>query len=184
MYTRRMVGLVFVALLSIAAAGAGTVRAQQARYSVKIYKSALFSYTLSYPATWHTAKSPQLDVLVTAPDKLATIGGKGVKGGVAVAALRQAVLSTISHLGASSTKIVGTTRLIHGVTFQQAQTTLVYPNGVKQTAIVLGASQHQRTYLFFGLVGLGQPSAHLKNSHAKEELAQIQTSLAGITIAQ
>jgi hypothetical protein len=183
MYTRRIAGFVFVVLLSITAA-AGTVHAQRSPAAVKIFKSALFSYTLSYPATWHASKSPQLDILVTAPDNLATIGGKGVNGGVTVAALRQAVVGTISQLGVPSAKILRTTRVIHGVTFQVVQTTLLNVRGVKQTAIVLGASQHQRTYLFFGIVGLSKPSAHLKNSHAKEELAQVQAALSGITIAR
>jgi hypothetical protein len=51
-------------------------------------------------------------------------------------------------------------------------------------AMTLGTSQHQRTYLFFGIVGLGQPATHLQAPHAREELGQIQASFASITIAR
>jgi hypothetical protein len=55
----------------------------------------------------------------------------------------------------------------------------------RRAALVLvAASRHQRTYLFFGLVGLGVPAAHLVNPRAQQEVGQIQASFASITISQ
>jgi hypothetical protein len=72
--------------------------------------------------------------------------------------------------------------VIHGATFQVAQTTALMFNDEKEQAIVLAASRHQRTYLFFGIVALGHKGASRPPAHVKDELGQMQASVNSITI--
>jgi hypothetical protein len=179
----RVSGLIFSLLVAaVAGLGPGPASAHRSAASLAVFKNAHLGYAISYPASWKKSASSQLDVLVTSPDTFATIGGKGIQGGLGTADLRKAVDSTIDGLGSSATAINHTTEVIHHVTFQVGDTTRTI-GGISERAIVLAASVHQRTYLFFGIVVLGKPAAHIKAPNAKQELTQVQASFARITIA-
>jgi hypothetical protein len=151
--------------------------------ATKVFTDTHFGYTLSYPASWRVVPSTDLGILVVAPDSAARLSATGIDAGLSVAELRKVVDVTIGALSKKA-KILHTTRVIRGVTFQMGQTTATVLRGVQEMAIVLAASRHQRTYLFFGLVGLGVPAAHQVNPRAQQEIGQIQASFASITIPQ
>jgi len=184
MFPRRGIGLVLSVLLGAAGLVPGAASAQRSGTALKVFTDAQLGYSLSYPATWRRSPSSNLDVLLQAPDTLATIGGKGIAQGVSAAGLRQALDDTIKLMGVPVAKIARTTRVIHGVTFQIDQTASGKVRGVKEAAMAIGASRHQRTYLFFGIVALEKPAVHARAPYAREELAQIQASFASITIAR
>ncbi|MGH2411841.1 MAG: hypothetical protein ACRDGS_15990 [Chloroflexota bacterium] len=184
MFPRRGISLVLSVLLGAAGLVPGAASAQRSGTALKVFTNAPLGYSLSYPATWRRLPSTNLDVSLQAPDARATLGGKGINGGASSTVLRQALDNTIELMGASVGKIVRTTRVIHGVRFQEDQTTSANVHGVKEAAMVIGASQHQRTYLFFGIVALEKPAAHVRLRNAQGELTQIQASLDSITIAR
>jgi len=184
MFPRRGISLVLSVLLGVVGLVPGAASAQRSGTALKVFTNPQLGYSLTYPATWRQLPSTSLDVSLQAPDARATLGAKGINGGVSPAGLRQALDSTIKLMGASVGKIARTTRVIHGVSFQEDQTTTAIVHGVKEAAIVIGASQHQRTYLFFGIVALEKPAAHSRAQNAQVEMAQIHASLDSITIAR
>ncbi len=183
MFSRRIASLVMLALLGITSAAPGVAAAQRSQSALKMFTSARFGYTLSYPASWRTLPSANLDIMLEAPDTYARVAGKGIEAGLSTAALRQAVDSTIGQMGTPATKILRATRVIHGVPFQVAQATVLIV-GVKEQVVLLAASRHQRTYLFFGIVALAKQPNRPQPSHINEELEQLKASLSSITIAQ
>ena len=182
-FSRRMAGLFVLALLDVAVLAPGAVQAHRSSSALKVFSDTHFGYRLTYPATWSRSPSTNLDVLLLAPDSDARLGGKGIDAGLSASDVRKTVDSTISQLSGPTTAILRTTRVIHGVTFQMARATFTV-NGVSELAMTLGASRHQRTYLFFGIVGLAKPAAHLQAPHGQEELGQLQASFASITLAR
>jgi hypothetical protein len=183
MFPRRSLSVALLALLGVAGTAPGVAAAHRSAAALKVFSSAHFGYTLSYPAAWHRTPASSVDFLVLAPDSLARLASKGIDASLSTADLRKTVAATISDLGVPIVKIERTTRVIHGVPFQLEQATLKV-QGITMLAMTLGTSQHRRTYLFFGIVGLGKPATHLQAPHAREELGQIQASFASITIAR
>jgi hypothetical protein len=182
MFVRCLSSLVVIVLVGIAGTATGTAAAQPAPAAMKVFANAQFGYTLSYPATWRRVSSTNLDILLQAPDAYAMVAGKAVQGAVTAAALRRIVDDTISQTGAPATKIARSSRLIHGVTFQVAQSSALVVSGAREQAIVLAASLHQRTYLFFGIVTIGHQGTSRPPTHVKDELVQVQASVNSITI--
>jgi hypothetical protein len=183
MFMRRRAALVLLAFLGLASVAPAAAQAQRSDAAIKVFTNTHFGYTLSYPAAWRPVPSTNLDILAEAPDSAARVSGKGINGALSTPQLRQVVDVTIGALSTKAT-ILHTARVIHGVPFQVGQTTITTQQGVKELAMVLAASRHQRTFLFFGLVGLAVPAAHMVNPRAQQETGQIQASFASITISR
>jgi hypothetical protein len=184
-FPRRIAALILLALLG-AALTPGAAQAQRSSAALKVFTNARFHYSWSYPATWRQSPSTGMDVLLLAPDTGARLSSLGINAGLSTSGVRQFIGGTISQMGSSKIKlsrIIRTTRVIHGVPFQMEQATITV-EGVTEQAMALGASLHHHTYLFLGIVGLAMPAAHLQAPHGQEELAQIQASFASITVAR